>query len=139
MSFLPISAKYHKWTIKDLHQKWKEIQTWWKQNTNLLTSKRDPPHSKHSNNVYMPWTIDSPDIKGDKNNTSKTITINKQSKLFEELRGNRITIIDAPTKKTWESSGSRYMRTKKDTIKTRHGCRNTKPSSITSRKRHIVR
>ena len=98
MSFLPISAKYHKWTIKDLHQKWKEIQAWWKQNTNLLTSKRDPPHSKHSNNVYMPWTIDSSDIKGDKNNTSKTTTTNKQSKLFEELRGNRITIIDTPTK-----------------------------------------
>ena len=62
----PISAKYHKWTIHDLHQKWKEIQTRWKQNTILSKSIQNPPHSKHSNNVYMPLTIDSPDIKGGK-------------------------------------------------------------------------
>ena len=29
----------------------------------------------YSNNVYMPLTIDSPDIKRDKNNTSKTTTL----------------------------------------------------------------
>ena len=34
-------------------------------------SKKNPPHSKHSNYVYVPLTIDSTDIKGGKNNTSK--------------------------------------------------------------------
>ena len=91
---------YHKWTIQDLHQKWKEIRTRWKQNTKLSTSKQDPPHLKHSNNVYMPLTIDSPDIKGDKNNTSKTTTL--WTKFFDELRGNWITIVDAPTKEDIE-------------------------------------
>ena len=75
MSFVPISAKYHKWTIQNLHQKWKQTWTRWKQNTKLSTSKQDPPHSKQSNNVYMPLTIDSLNIKGDKNNTSKTKTL----------------------------------------------------------------
>ena len=98
MILVPISAKYHKWKIHDLHQKWKEIKTRWKQNTILWTSIQDPPHSKHSNNVYIPLTIDSPDIKGGKNND----LINKQSKHFDELRGNRITIMDPPTKEEVE-------------------------------------
>ena len=65
---MPISAKYHKWTNQDLHHKWKEIRTRWKQNTESSTSKQDPPHLKHSNNGYVPLTIDSPYIKGGKNN-----------------------------------------------------------------------
>ena len=53
----------------------KAIRTRWKQNTKFSTRKQDPPHSKHSNSVCMPLTIDSPDITGDKNSTSKATTL----------------------------------------------------------------
>ena len=100
--FLPIYAKYHKWAIQDLHQQWKEIGTRWKQNTELSMSKQDPSHLEHSNNVYVPLLIDSSDIKGQKQYQQNNDFINKQSKLFDELRGNRITIMDhhesTPTK-----------------------------------------
>ena len=55
--------------------KMKKIANLVKTKYQMSTSKQDPPHSKHSNNVYMPLAIDSPDIKGDKNNTSKTTTL----------------------------------------------------------------
>ena len=95
--FVPISVKYHKWTFQDLHQKWKEIRTRWKQNTKLSTSKQDPPHSKHWNNVYVPLTIDSRYQRRQKQYQRNNHFINKQSKLFDELQGNRITIMEPPT------------------------------------------
>ena len=69
----------------------------------LETLTQPPSHSKHSNNVHVPLTIDSPDIKRDiKTLQAKNDFINKQSKPFDELRGNRVTIMDPPTKEDVE-------------------------------------
>ena len=38
----------------------------------IVDEQTSPPHWKLSNNVYVPLLIDSLDIKGGKNNTSKT-------------------------------------------------------------------
>ena len=141
--FLPIYAKYHKWAIQDLHQQWKEIGTRWKQNTELSKSKQDPSHLEHSNNVYVPLLIDSSDIKGTKTIPAKQRLYKQTIKTFWWTTG-KPNHHHGPS---WintnqgrqKSSGCQYMKTKKSTIKTRHACRNTKSSSITSQKRHIVR
>ena len=104
MSLVPISAKYHKWTIQDLHQKWKEIRTRWKQNTNFSTSKQDPPHSNYvlKQRLYALNNRLSRYQKRQKQYQQNNDFISNQSKLFDELRGNRITIMDPPTKEDIE-------------------------------------
>ena len=79
---MPISAKFHKWTIQDLHQEWKEIRTGWGQNSESSTSKQDPLHSKHSNNVYVPLTYTLQISKVAKTNPAKQRIYKQTIKTF---------------------------------------------------------
>ena len=63
----------------------------------------------------MPLTIDSPDIKGDKKQCQQNNDfINKQSKLFDEQRGNRIIIMDPTTKEDIEKFWKPLYENKKE-------------------------
>ena len=97
-----ISARYYK-----LRRNTNLMKT----NTKLSASKLDPPPSKLSDNVYAPLTIDSPDIMIEKKKKNQRTQkqwqqnndfINKESKLFDELQRNRITIMEPLTKEDIE-------------------------------------
>lgn len=112
--------------------KLKQTRTLWKQNTKSSTHKQDSPHSKHSNNVYVPLKVDS---------------LGKNSKFIKNSQNAFIKYggIELPSwthqpKKTWKSSGNHFMRAKGiSTIKTQTGFRNKESSSIASLKQHIAR